>query len=84
MRWQDQAKCAEIGDRPFFDVSDNHYSEARKICGGCMVRDICLAYALEMEKDSPYTSQGMFGGKSPNERRILNGFAPSGRKKKER
>lgn len=75
--WQDRAKCAEIGAAPFFlDIPGSTYVKARAICNECVVRLKCLAYALDLEKAAADKSEGMFGGKTPDERRILNGYLP--------
>lgn len=69
-KWQESALCVEIGDAPFFPELGAKYTEGRKICARCPVRDECLDYAMETEecKDDRV---GLFGGKSPRERTAL-------------
>lgn len=46
-----------------------NYSDARKLCNMCPVKDLCLDYALANREEF-----GMWGGKSPRERSdILRG-----------
>ena len=60
--------CAEIGDPDYF-FPESKLQEAerlpnlRKICGACIERKECLAYAIKEE--IPY---GIWGGKTPSER----------------
>ena len=53
-------------------ADDYHYREARKICAGCEVRDECLEHAMSAPEKS-----GMWGGKSPRERRLMRSTDPS-------
>ena len=71
--WQDKAKCAEIvDDTTFFPEEYSGYKKAIKICEQCEVINECLAYALKTEP--PYRDRhGVFGGKTPNERRLMAG-----------
>lgn len=62
------AACAEIGDPDYF-FPEGKSEEAerlpnlRKICGGCIERKECLAYAIKEE-----IPHGIWGGKTPSER----------------
>lgn len=64
----ESAACAEIGDPDYF-FPDGRAEEAerlpnlRRICGACIERKECLAYAIKEE--IPY---GIWGGKTPSER----------------
>lgn len=40
--------------------------EAKNICAGCPVRNLCLEYALDNEEDF-----GIWGGLTPRERRMV-------------
>jgi WhiB family transcriptional regulator, redox-sensing transcriptional regulator len=60
--------CAEIGDPDYF-FPESKLQEAerlpnlRKICGACIERKECLAYAIKEE-----IQHGIWGGKTPSER----------------
>jgi hypothetical protein len=60
--------CAEIGDPDYF-FPETKQQEAerlpnlRKICGDCIERKECLAYAIKEE-----IQHGIWGGKTPSER----------------
>jgi hypothetical protein len=60
--------CAEIGDPDYF-FPEGKVQEAerlpnlRKICGACIERKECLAYAIKEE-----IQHGIWGGKTPSER----------------
>jgi hypothetical protein len=60
--------CAEIGDPDYF-FPETKQQEAdrlpnlRKICGACIERKECLAYAIKEE-----IQHGIWGGKTPSER----------------
>jgi WhiB family redox-sensing transcriptional regulator len=64
----ENASCVEIGDPDYF-FPEGKAEEAerlpnlRRICGGCIERKECLAYAIKEE--IPY---GIWGGKTPTER----------------
>jgi WhiB family redox-sensing transcriptional regulator len=64
----ENAACVEIGDPDYF-FPEGKAEEAkrlpnlRKICGGCIERKECLAYAIKEE-----IPHGIWGGKTPSER----------------
>ena len=64
----ENASCVEIGDPDYF-FPEGKAEEAkrlpnlRKICGGCIERKECLAYAIKEE-----IPHGIWGGKTPSER----------------
>ena len=64
----ESAACAEIGDPDYF-FPEGKAEEAerlpnlRRICGGCIERKECLAYAIKEE-----IQHGIWGGKTPSER----------------
>ena len=64
----ESAACAEIGDPDYF-FPEGKAEEAerlpnlRRICGGCIERRECLAYAIKEE-----IQHGIWGGKTPSER----------------
>ena len=71
--WRDNAKCVGVPIHIFFPMSRRHtentWREARLLCERCPVKDDCLALAMSV----PSTDDrwGMFGGKTPTERRAL-------------
>ena len=64
----ENASCVEIGDPDYF-FPEGKTEEAerlpnlRRICGGCIERKECLAYAIKEE-----IPHGIWGGKTPSER----------------
>jgi len=64
----ENAACAELEDPDYFFPEGNaeeakRLPELRAICGACIERKECLAYAIKEE--IPY---GIWGGKTPTER----------------
>lgn len=49
-----------------FGDTSSYYDEARTVCAGCPVKEICLATALENKE-----RYGMWGGLTPIERRRI-------------
>ena len=64
--WTTAARCAETDPELFFPENRYETATARRICRDCPVRTDCLTTALE---DSSLT--GVWGGTTPEERRIL-------------
>lgn len=73
--WMNRAACRESDPKLFFparDTEDNEpavktaYDLARDICADCSVINECLVYAMTINAES-----GMWGGKSPAERRKM-------------
>lgn len=68
VRLFENAACAEIGDPDYF-FPEGKAEEAerlpnlRRICGACIDRKECLAYAIKEE-----IPHGIWGGKTPTER----------------
>jgi hypothetical protein len=76
--WHDDAVCAApavtAGRDPFYPPAgvgegDFDWGPARALCDACPVVAICLAEALT--EDTPGTTEGYRGGKTPAERRAL-------------
>lgn len=63
--WSAEAACVNVDSSVFFPDTA-HYERALFICGGCEVRAECLAHALRCNEES-----GVWGGKTPEERRRL-------------
>lgn len=64
--WMDDAACANTDPDQFFPEKGGSTRDAKKICGGCDVRQQCLEYALR--RDERF---GIWGGLSERERRPL-------------
>jgi WhiB family transcriptional regulator, redox-sensing transcriptional regulator len=68
--WADQARCLQAEPDTFFPEKGGSTREAKRICSGCDVRDLCLEYALINEERF-----GIWGGMSERERRKLKRLA---------
>lgn len=64
--WRGQGPCAQVDPEIFYPENGRTSKPAKKVCGGCPVRDRCLAYAIE--HDERY---GVWGGTSEHERRLM-------------
>ena len=72
--WQRDAACRGPIQKVFFPPSspesrtarENREARAKAICRACIVREECLAYALEIAEP-----HGIWGGLSEAERRAL-------------
>lgn len=67
-----QPACAGESVQTFFP-RDGDYSEAKRICATCPVKDACLDKA--MRDEAAYGTsyrEGMYGGMTPRERRDLD------------
>ena len=60
------ALCRDYPPQMFFPGTGASFEPAREVCGRCLVRDDCLAFALEHEEPD-----GCWGGLSGQERRAL-------------
>ncbi len=72
-RWRSEAACRGMETEAFFprghsDIARYDEAQAKAVCGSCVVRMQCLAYALD--SDQPY---GIWGGLNRDERRMLQG-----------
>ena len=65
-QWQERALCAQTDPEAFFPEKGGSTREAKRICMGCEVRDLCLEYALAHDERF-----GIWGGLSERERRRL-------------
>jgi len=71
MDWRHQSACRDEDPELFFPVGNTgpaitQIEEAKKVCNRCIVKDSCLAWALESGQDA-----GVWGGLSEDERRAL-------------
>lgn len=66
--WQKDALCREpkYAGVQFFPERGDDTRAAKRVCSGCLVRDECIAFALEMGERF-----GVWGGTSERERRRL-------------
>lgn len=72
LRWQDSSLCAQVDPEVFFPSKGGTYTEARKICGRCLVRSNCLEKIMEDEGDAERADRyGMVAGLTPTERHNL-------------
>lgn len=65
-QWQERALCAQTDPEAFFPEKGGSTREAKRICQGCEVKDMCLEYALANDERF-----GIWGGLSERERRRL-------------
>lgn len=66
--WADQALCAQTDPETFYPEKGGTNTQAKAICGDCMVASECLDYALTNNEHF-----GVWGGLSEHERRGLAG-----------
>lgn len=78
-----QPACEGVEPDIFFPSNDRHpvanqnaYNRAREYCDQCPIRDACLQFALDHEREYRTHIYGMFGGATPNERRRMLGAEP--------
>lgn len=66
--WMDDALCREprYTSLSFFPALGEDGSEAKAVCGRCLVREECLEYAL-----AGRIAEGVWGGTSPAERKAI-------------
>jgi WhiB family transcriptional regulator, redox-sensing transcriptional regulator len=64
--WRLDALCAETDPEAFFPEKGGSTREAKRVCGGCAVREECLEYALGNDERF-----GIWGGLSERERRRI-------------
>jgi WhiB family redox-sensing transcriptional regulator len=62
--WQEDALCTQVDPELFFPDKGGSAREAKLICQSCVVREICLEYALENHEQV-----GIWGGLSGEERK---------------
>jgi WhiB family redox-sensing transcriptional regulator len=71
MDWRHKSACRDEDPELFFPVGNTgpaltQIEEAKKVCNRCIVKEPCLAWALESGQDA-----GVWGGLSEDERRAL-------------
>jgi hypothetical protein len=65
--WVKDAACRDVPTDIFFEAG--YEEEAKAYCGGCGVRDACLALAFKEEGTAHSGRYGVRGGMTPDERR---------------
>lgn len=71
--WMRDALCLEHPEVSFFPGRGESVAPAKGVCSSCIVRDECLAYAL----DIGWTVFGIWGGTSESERKRLRRQRPA-------
>lgn len=74
--WVESASCAQVGGDAWHPSVGGSVTRAKQICGRCVVRAECLAWA--MENDTTHDRAfypGIWGGLSYRERARLRGAA---------
>lgn len=70
--WLPKRRCNLDNAAYFYPYDSDDYDPARAICGGCPVRERCLADALREEGNSGVSARhGFRGGKTPEERHTI-------------
>jgi WhiB family redox-sensing transcriptional regulator len=70
--WDDEAACRTADPTVFFERAGSLHDEARRICGACSVRALCLSAALDAERgETAQHRYGIFGGLNGRERFAL-------------
>lgn len=71
--WQMEGACRDVDGALFFhpdnergEARERRVAEAKRVCGGCAVRQMCLSHALEVGE-----RHGVWGGLTEEERRNL-------------
>lgn len=76
-RWQDQAACRGRGPTWWFPERGDSVDDAIAICQGCPVRVECLTAQLAAAPPGAGTDQGIWGGLSGRQRRLLRHLPPA-------
>ena len=66
MSWRQRGACRGLDPDVFYPSSDEEAGEAKGICGSCVVRELCLEYALRHRE-----ADGIWGGATERERRRI-------------
>ena len=66
--WTEEGICRQVAPELWFaELGDSgSVREAKKVCSGCPVKDICLETALQRHE-----RYGVWGGASERERRVM-------------
>lgn len=66
--WWRSSLCAQVDSAPFFPLTGDNAAPAKKICGLCSVRRVCLAETIAAPHE---VEHGIFGGFGRETRRRL-------------
>jgi hypothetical protein len=69
--WRDEASCRGRDQGDWFSGYPEAVALARAVCFNCPVRRECLGDQLDYERLIGQTTDGMFGGRTPYERRVI-------------
>lgn len=69
--WRVRASCRGRDPSPWFSGQQEQVDKARAVCMACPVRSACLVDRLEWEELIGQVDDGMFGGRTPRERKVL-------------
>jgi WhiB family transcriptional regulator, redox-sensing transcriptional regulator len=69
--WWDFAACLGTDTDSFFPAKGQPSGAAKRLCARCPVRAQCLEYALDYESTHLGAPHGVWGGKSPQQRRKI-------------
>ena len=64
--WRQRAACRGVEPDIFYPVTDEDAEDAKAICEGCDVRQLCLEWALTNREHD-----GVWGGATERERRRI-------------
>jgi len=65
--WTEDAACARADGESWFPDTGQSNTRAKAICGTCLAKEACLAWALEHN-----IQYGIWGGTSREDRQKLN------------
>lgn len=71
LQWMNEARCAEIGDAPFFPEHGEDYRQAVAVCNSCPVKAECLEHAIRLEQSGAWNVTGIWGGLTAQQRKDL-------------
>lgn len=62
----DESNCKGFDSTIFFPERHESDNNAKLICAGCSIAELCLEYAIDGSED-----YGIWGGKTPSERKLI-------------
>jgi WhiB family transcriptional regulator, redox-sensing transcriptional regulator len=66
LSWRDRGACRGLDPGVFYPAEEDDPSEAKSICGSCVVQSTCLEHALRHRE-----KEGVWGGCTERERRRI-------------
>ena len=64
--WREWARCRGVDPEIFYPPEEDEGLDAKEICAGCPVREVCLDHALNRREKI-----GVWGGMTERERRRM-------------